>query len=105
MEPYLLSYSEHLGKVDPTPILSRVRDGEFDVVITASEPRSWRGIPHIRPDLHHAIEQSYRPFCVYSGYLLHLPKSHWEGNTLADALTGVGCRPIVCNQPSVCPTW
>lgn len=105
MEPYLLSYSERLGKVDPTPILRRVREGEFDVVITASEPRSWRGIPHIGPDLHHAIEQSYRPFCVYSGYLLHLPKSHSEGNTLADALTGVGCRPIVCNQPSVCPTW
>ncbi len=105
MEPYLLSYSQRLGKFDPAPILRRVGDREFDIVVTSSKPQSWRGIPHIEPDLRRAIMASYMPHCIYSEYLLHLPNDRQENSALKRALTEIGCIPISCNGRSVCPTW
>jgi hypothetical protein len=105
MEPYLLSYLERLGKFDPAPILRRIRDSEFDVVITPSKPESWRGIPHIGPDLRQAIMAAYRPHCVYSEYLLHLPSNRQGNSALEVALSRIGCMRVVCDQPTVCPTW
>ena len=35
-EPYLLTYQQRLGKFDPRPILERLHNSEFDVVITAA---------------------------------------------------------------------
>jgi len=104
MEPYLLSYLQLMGKFDPSPILRRIRDREFDVVITASKPESWRGIPHIGPELRYAIVTSYRPYCVTSGYLLHLPMNR-QNSTLENSLTEIGCTPVRCNSPSACPAW
>ena len=105
MEPYLLAYSQRLRKFDPTPILQRIRGSEFEVVVTASNQVSWRGILFIEPDLRHVIMASYRPYCVYSNYLLHLPSDRPENSTLERALTDIGCTPVLCDRPSVCPTW
>jgi hypothetical protein len=105
MEPYLLTYLERLGKFDPAPILRRIREGEFDVVITSLQPESWRGIVHIPSNLHDAIMASYRTHCVYSDYLLHVPSRRQENSTLEQALARIGCVPVVCVRPAVCPTW
>lgn len=105
MEPFLLSYMQRMGKFDPAPILRRLRDGEFDVVITSSMPADWRNIPHIAPDLRQAIAASYRPNCIYSEYLLHLPSHRPENSRLERALAVIGCKPVACDRPSVCPTW
>ena len=104
VEPFLLSYLQRLGKFDPAPIFRRIRDGEFDVVITAPAPKRWRGVPHIGPDLRRAIGASYRPYCVYSGYLLHLPTNR-QNNALERSLNEIGCTPVRCDSPSVCPAW
>src|SRR5262249_45732776 len=93
-EPYLLSYMERLGKFDPQPILERVRNGEFDVVITAMRSQSWRGIPRVSPDLHRAIEASYTPLCTMLGALLHLPRSRPEDRDLSQELFRIGCVPV-----------
>jgi hypothetical protein len=105
VEPYLLSYMQRLGKFDPAPILRRIRAGEFDVVITSSKPASWRGISHIAPELRQAIAASYRAHCVYSRYLFHFAEHRHDNGALERALTGIGCIPVECNPPSVCPTW
>ncbi|MBV8552002.1 MAG: hypothetical protein JOY54_11935 [Acidobacteriaceae bacterium] len=105
MEPYLLSYMQRMGKFDPAPILRRLRDGEFDLVITAPTSISWRGIPHINSDLRHAIMASYQPYCVDFGYLLHLPNNRRNSSTLEGRLTAIGCTPVVCNSPFECPAW
>lgn len=105
MEPYLLTYLERLGKFDPAPILRRIRDGEFDVVITSSQPESWRGIVHIPPNLRDAIMASYRAHCVYSNYLLYVPSRRQENNTLESDLARIGCVPVVCDRPAECPAW
>ena len=105
VEPYLLSYSQRLGKFDPAPILRRIQDSEFDVVITEPAASEWRGIPHIAPNLRRAIAASYRPYCVYGEYLLQLPTKRHNTSPLETSLAGIGCVPVACDRPSVCPNW
>jgi hypothetical protein len=94
-EPYLLSYLQRLGKFDPQPILERIRQSEFDVVITSVRPVSWRGIDHIAPDLGNAIVASYRPQCILHGSLVHLPRNPSPvSSALAQDLANIGCAPI-----------
>ncbi len=105
-DPFLLSYLQRLGKFDPAPVIRRIRDGEFDVVVTLSKPEPWRGLSHIGPDLRRAIIASYRPHCVYSDYLLlHLPSNRANNSALEQSLAEIGCIPVVCDRPSACPTW
>ena len=94
-EPYLLAYQQRLGKFDPQPILERIRQSEFDVVITSARPQSWRGIDLIGPELRNAIVASYRPQCILLGSLVHLPRNPRSvGSPLALDLANVGCAPI-----------
>lgn len=104
-EPYLLSYMQRLGKFDPQPILQRIRKSEFDVVITAARSASWRSIPHISPDLHRAIEESYRPQCTMLGSLLHLPRHRSEDSNLVQELNRIGCVPFASDRASAGPSW
>jgi len=96
-EPYLLSYLERLGKVDPQPILERIRQSEFDVVITWAHPGRWRGIDHVAPDLRNVIAASYRPHCILReslGCLVHLPRNAGPvSSALAQDLANIGCVP------------
>ena len=91
MEPYLLSYQERLGKFNPRPLLDRIRKGEFDVLITALQPISYRGIEHIGPELRSAIDFSYRPYCSILGSLLYLPRDRTEDGGLTEELNRIGC--------------
>jgi hypothetical protein len=93
-EPYLLSYLQRLGKFDPQPILERIRQKEFDVVITSVHPGGWRGIDHVSPDLRNAIAASYRPQCILRGTLVHLPRNPGPvSSALAQDLANIGCVP------------
>ena len=103
VEPYLLSYLHLLGKQDPKPILDSIRNGEYDVALTAVTPRSWRGIFHIEPGLHGAIADSYRPQCAIQGWLLHLPaRPHPDSSALAQDLLDIGCVAV---PPATNPDW
>ena len=91
-EPYLLTYLERLGKIDPEPILGRVRGSEFDIVITSARRVAWRGLPHIAPDLHAAIAAGYQPHCVVRGVMIHFPqRPRRDHGALAQNLSHIGC--------------
>jgi hypothetical protein len=102
-EPYLFSYLLHIGKFNPQPILKSIHNREFEAVITAARPQSWRGIPHIAPELHDAIAGSYQPRCTLGRWLLHLPvSSDGSGIALAADLGRLGCVPLPAGNS---PEW
>lgn len=106
MEPYLLTYQERLGKVDPRPVLDRIHSSEFDVVITLPYPGSWRGLPHISPNLRTAIAASYRPHCVVRGSMVHLPRRPGHhSDVLAHDLARIGCLPVPPEGAAVSWSW
>ena len=104
-EPYLMSYLQQIGKFDPQPILERIRNMEFDVVITPARRVSWRGVPHIAPDLRHAIEGSYVPQCMTFGALVQVPRARPGDDALLQELNRNGCVPLrgVATRPD--PSW
>jgi hypothetical protein len=93
-EPFLMSYMQQLGKFDPAPIAQRIRDEEFDVVITAARPAAYRGIPKIAPDLRRAIEEAYEPQCTMIGALVHVPRARAGADDLVRELDRNGCMPV-----------
>jgi hypothetical protein len=102
MEPYLLSYMQRLGKVNPEPIVERIRSGEFDLVITAQTEYSWRGVSKIGPDLGSAIVAAYAPHCTLGGSIFYLPRQRPEPASLLLKLQQAGCMPY--HQPTT-PGW
>jgi hypothetical protein len=102
MEPLQASYLQRLGKFDPEPIIQRIRGSEFDLVITEIPVRSWRGIV-LSPDIHRAIEASYRPQCVLGHYLMHLPRSRPGDSGLLEELDRNQCVPVRIDNDSLGP--
>jgi hypothetical protein len=106
MEPYLFSYLQRLGKFDPKPILDRVRNQEFDLVITLAYAASWRSVPVVSADLRSAIATRYSPECVFlealrpplrssswpSRLLLHFPRGR-DNSVLIQEFAAIGCVP------------
>lgn len=94
VEPYLLTYMQKLGKFDGQPIMSRVRNGEFDVVVTAADRTlSWRGVPHIDTELKASIASAYKVQCTVSMYLVYLPRVRPPSVSLVTDLGRAGCVP------------
>ena len=104
-EPYLMSYMQRLGKFDPQPILDRIRSQEFDLVITASRRESWRGVPHIAPDLRRAIEESYVPQCTILGALVQVPRARPGDDDLRRQLNRNGCAPLRGDAIAAGQSW
>jgi hypothetical protein len=104
-EPYLMSYLERVGKFDPQPILERIRNKEFDLVITASRRVSWRGVPHIAPDLRRAIEESYVPQCTILGALVQVPRALPGDDDLLQELNRNNCVPLRGDASAAGPIW
>jgi hypothetical protein len=102
MEPYLLSYMQRLGKVNPQPIVDRIRSGEFDVVITAQNGDSWRGVSKIAPDLGSAIVAAYTPHCTLADRIFYLPRQRREHASLLLKLQQAGCMPY---HQTTTPSW
>jgi hypothetical protein len=104
-EPYLMSYLQRVGKFDPQPILDRIRNNEFDLVITASRRISWRGVPHIAPDLRRAIEESYAPQCTMFGALVQVPRARPGDDDLLQELNRNNCVPLRGDAGAAGPIW
>jgi hypothetical protein len=102
MDPLLLTYLQRLEKFDPQPITQRIRSSEFDLVITETPVRSWRGLV-LSPDIHRAIEASYRPQCVMGHYLMHLPRSRSGDSGLLEELDRNRCLPVTVDNDSPGP--
>jgi len=98
-EPFLVSYLERLGKFDARPIVRRVAGGEFDLVITGSEDRQWRGIRHVPRDLQTAIDAAYEPSCTMLKDVFWLPRRLTrQSGTLSADLASAGCVPVDAQQ-------
>ena len=96
MEPFMLSYIQTAGVMNPQPLLDRVSRSDFDVVVTpgSESEGEYRGIPLMRPELTNTIAGAYRPECLFMGYLFYLPRAvHPESSTLALKLARIGCLP------------
>ena len=93
LEPFLLSYMQRLGKVNPQPIVERIRSGEFDLVIIALNDDSWRGLSKIGPDLGNAIIAAYTPYCTLRDNVLFLSPRHTEKLPSIESLRQIGCVP------------
>ncbi len=94
VEPNLLTYMERLGKIDPSPILERLRREEFDVVIAGHYGGEWRGIPKVEPRLGAEIVAAYRPYCVVhldDALFVFLPRHRAEDSTLVQKLEQIPC--------------
>jgi hypothetical protein len=103
-EPFLLSYLERAGKMDSAPWAARIRNQEFDLVVTPGIASKYRGVPFITPKIRAAIAESYQPFCAFHGALL-FSRAHEDENSLLQArFTAIGCRPVACPS-SDCRTW
>ena len=102
---FLLTYLHRIGKFDPKPILEGIDQHKFDLIVTATSPGEWRGIPHLDPELRAAINASYQPYCIYSEYLFRLPRSQSSHSAQAQELGNLGCRPLSCGLGSTCPSW
>jgi len=96
MEPYLLSYMQRLEKLNPSPVLNRIRSADFDVVITGYFSSNYRGIGMVGPDLEKAIVEAYRPHCILHSYgtlFLFLPRNRAADGGLVQRLQEVHCAP------------
>jgi hypothetical protein len=93
-DPYLLSYLDRLGLIDLQPFRKRILDGEFDIVVTKAQASSWRGVAHVPRGLHSAIAETYQPFCVFEGWLIHLPRQSPRPG-LPGRFTAIGCAPVI----------
>lgn len=93
-EPFYMAYQQKLGKSDTGPLLARVRQQDFEAVVTPRRPTRWRGVPMVPPDLRSAIAEAYAPFCAPSPNLLvYLPRGAAHGVALGDKLKALGCIP------------
>jgi hypothetical protein len=102
---FLLTYLHRIRKFDPKPIWEGIDQHKFDFIVTAKWPQEWRGILHVDPELRAAINVSYQPYCIYSAYLFHLPRSQSSDSAEAQELGKIGCQPVSCGLGSTCPSW
>lgn len=94
VEPNLFTYLQRLGKINPKPILERVRSGEFDVIIAGDYSNEWRGIPKVEPRLGTAIVEAYRPYCkiqLDQALFVFLPRHRAEDSILVQKLAQIPC--------------
>jgi hypothetical protein len=94
-EPFLLSYLHRLGKVDLGPFTQPLLRREYDVVITHTSRRSWRGVEGLDPELRSAIASSYKPYCTTRRGLFHFPDGVDPSTSiLKGRLREIGCSPV-----------
>ena len=91
--------------IHPQPIYGRIRNSEFDVVITPATAVKYRGVDFISPDLRKMISAAYAPHCVIRGALLHLRRNRPADNVLLQKLSQIGCVPIEGPQDPAGLSW
>ena len=96
LDPFLLSYLRRLGKFDAEPLLSSIRNGEFEFVLgrIGAESNTWRGIRRLEgDDFKIAVETAYRPECSLFGEVLRVPRNRVRDESLIQQLHDIGCVP------------
>jgi len=104
-EPFLLSYLERSGNADSAPWAARIRDREFDLLITHVEAASYRGVPFITPKMRTAIEESYEPFCTCRGALVFARRQESSDSLFNQRFAAIGCRRVSCPSALECHVW
>jgi len=101
----LLNYLVLTRAADLASTEARIRDAEFDLVVTQTADYAWRGVPVLARGIRGAIMETYRPHCVLRNMLVHLPKDE-GGRTGAANLQGrlerLGCEQQTCQPGSKC---
>jgi len=105
IEPFLFSYLQRVGKLDPTPVMKSLEREEFASVVTDNYAWSYRGIDKISPRLRRAIITTYTPHCEVEGLLVHLPRELTHSAELRKDLDRIGCRAVLCENGGRCPPW
>ena len=100
-----ISYLELTGNFNPGPISDLIRSQSFDVAVTYNPKREYRGVEQLSPTFRKAIQSSYTPFCVYGGYMFHLPKGQADPGSLRERLLRTGCTPVSDLQRDLLFGW
>ena len=104
-EPYLLSYLERGAKWDSEPWAAKVRQEQYDLVVTDLPQITFRTVPHIPPKIHIAIEDAYEPFCACPGILLFHRRGEIPDSATMARLTAIGCHTVTCPSDAECKAW
>ncbi|GEM_PF-1278611 len=94
-EPYMVSYQLKNDGRRYSRLRARLRQGEFDLVVTDIADREYRGIPFLAAPIRAAMaEGGYAAFCGNSFALVYMRNGDPEGGGMAQSLTASGCRPM-----------
>lgn len=106
-DPWTASHFERLGKFDLHPLAGQIRNRIFDLIVTAREPESWRGVYHLSPTLRPAITEAYQPFCTMENWVFLRRNSAGQdaSSDLSQRLVAVGCDAAACRNGPGCNSW
>jgi len=79
-----------INKFNPTPILDKIRNSEFETVIVWANDWKWRGVSHM-PDILDVIDAAYQKDCVMPGMIMYLPRNRTLDSNLVQGLRSTGC--------------
>lgn len=101
-EPFLGSELNRTGVADYAPIAAKIRNNDFDIVVTQTEAGEWRGVELIPPILRNAIASSYQPYCAFQGWLFFKPAGAVNAAVL-ERLQAIGCETVAARASE--HTW
>lgn len=93
LEPLLLTYLWRMGKFDGRPILDRIRNEEFDAVITDREAgQTYRGLRYLE-GIEDTITSAYMPGCAGKEMAVSFPRTRPPDTALREGLRRILCAP------------
>ncbi len=104
-EPYLLSYLERRANWDSAPWAAKIRQQNYDLVVTDLPQITFRSVPHIPPKIHIAIEEAYEPFSACPGILLFHRRGAIPESKETARFAAMGCHTVVCSSGVECKAW
>ena len=96
LDPYLITQLEMRGRWSSEPILRKVSENQYDLVVFRlmdGKVKPWHGYFHFDDAITAAIEDNYAPFCANAKFLLLVPNSRSSLTDRTDAQIA-GCRRI-----------
>ena len=98
----LLNYRVLTTGADLSGLQQRIRDQQFDTIVTLPADYLWRGVPMLPRPLLHSVADAYRPYCLLGNKLFHLPSGRRE-EVLQERLKSIGCIETICHGDANCP--
>jgi hypothetical protein len=94
-----------MGTFDYHPLAGRIRNRNYDVIVTPRTPDSHRGLALLSPTLRPAISEEYEPFCSLHNWVMFLPRGSTGLETLQTRLIALGCNAASCVTGTYCRSW